>query len=51
MTAVYDMVADMEGNKKLSPIVTEMFLRGRKFNISLVFIPQFYVKLTKCHND
>ena len=30
----------MEGNKKLSPIVTELFLRGRKLNISLVFISQ-----------
>ena len=28
-----DMVADMESNKKLSPIVTEWFLRGRKLNI------------------
>ena len=33
-----DMIADMESNKKLSPIVTELFLRGRKLNISLVFI-------------
>ena len=28
-----DMVTDMESNKKLSPIVTELFLRGIKFNI------------------
>ena len=34
------MIADMESNKKLSPIVTELFLRGRKDNISLVFISQ-----------
>ena len=33
-----DMMADMESNKNLSPIVTELFLRGRKLNISLVFI-------------
>ena len=33
-----DMIADMESNKKLSPTVTELFLRGRKLNISLVFI-------------
>ena len=32
-----DMVADMESNKKLSPIVTELFLRGRKLNISRGF--------------
>ena len=25
-----DMIADMESNKKLSSIVTELFLRGRK---------------------
>ena len=33
-----DMVADMEADKKLSPIVTELFLRGRKLNICFVFI-------------
>ena len=32
-----DMIADMGSNKKLSPIVTELFLRGRKLNVSLVF--------------
>ena len=25
-----DMIADIKANKKLSPIVTELFLRGRK---------------------
>ena len=33
-----DMIADMESNKKLSPIVTELFLKGRKLNISFLFI-------------
>ena len=33
-----DMIADIETNKKLSPIVNELFLRSRKLNISLVFI-------------
>ena len=42
-----DMVADMESNKKLSPKVTELFLRGRKLNISLVFISQSYFKVRK----
>ena len=37
----------MESNKKLSPIVTELFLKGRKFNISLVFISQSYFKVPK----
>ena len=42
-----DMIADMASNKKLSPIVTELFLRGRKLNISLVFISQSYFKVPK----
>ena len=36
------MIADMLSNKKLDPIVTELFIRGRKLNISLVFITQSY---------
>ena len=32
-----DMIADMLSNKKLNPIVTKLFIRGRKLNISLVF--------------
>ena len=42
-----DMIADMECNKKLSPIVTELFLRGRKLIISLAFISQSYFKVSK----
>ena len=42
-----DMTADLESNKKLSPIVTELFLRGRKLNVSLVFISRSYFKLPK----
>ena len=41
-----DMVADMESNKTC-PIVTELFLKGRKLNISLVFISQSYFKLSE----
>ena len=41
------MIADMESNKKLSSIVTELFLRGRKLNILLVFISQSYFKVPK----
>ena len=38
---VFDnMIADMLSNKKLNPIVTELFIRGRKLKISLVFIAQ-----------
>ena len=43
----HDMIADMKSNKKLSPIVTELSLRGRKLNISLVFISQSYCKVLK----
>ena len=32
-----DMIANMLSNKKLIPIVTELFIRGRKLNISFVF--------------
>ena len=36
------MIADIPSNKKLNPIVTELYIRGRKLNISLVFITQSY---------
>ena len=42
-----DMIADMINNKKLNSIVTELFIRGRKLNISLVFISQSYFKVPK----
>ena len=42
-----DMIADMIYNKKLNSIVTELFIRGRKLNISLVFITQSYFKVPK----
>ena len=34
------MIADMKTNIKLCPINTELFLRGRKLNISLAFVSQ-----------
>ena len=37
----------MEANKKLSPVVTELFLRRRKLNISFIFISQSYFKVPK----
>ena len=42
-----DMIADMINNKKLNSIVTELFIRGRKLNFSLVFITQSYFKVPK----
>ena len=37
----------MINNKKLNPIVTELFIRGRKLNIYIAFIKQSYFKLPK----
>ena len=42
-----DMIADIIKNKKLNSIVTELFIRGRKLNISIVFITQSYFKVPK----
>ena len=42
-----DMIADMINNKKLNSVVTELFIRGRKLNISIVFIMQSYFKVPK----
>ena len=39
-----DMIADIINNKKLNPVVTELFIRDRK-NISVVFITQSYFKV------
>ena len=45
---VFDyMIADMEANKNVSPIATELFLIERKLNTSLVFITQTYFKVPK----
>ena len=37
----------MINNKKLNAVVTELFIRSRKQNISLVFITQSYFKIPK----
>ena len=37
-----DMIANMLSKEKLNSIVTELFIRGRKLNISLLFIRQYY---------
>ena len=42
-----DMITDMIHNKKLNSIVTELSIRGRKLNISPVFITQTYFKVPK----
>ena len=42
-----DIIADILSNKKLRLIVTELLIRGRKLNISLVFITQSYFFVPK----
>ena len=42
-----DMVADIMSNKKFKAIIKELFSRCRKLNISLVFIIQSYVSVSK----
>ena len=42
-----DLITDILSNKKLNPIVTELFIRCRKLNISLVFITQSYFAVPK----
>ena len=42
-----DMIANMTNNKKMNPMVTELFIRGRKLNIYIVFITQSYFKVPK----
>ena len=42
-----DVITDMETNKKLSSIVTGLFLRRRKLKIALVFISQSSFKVPK----
>ena len=41
------MIVDILSNKKLNPIVTELFIRGIKLNISIVFITQSYFAVPK----
>ena len=47
MTVFDDMIADMLSNKKLNVIVTELFITGRKLNISFVFITESYFVVPK----
>ena len=42
-----NIIADMINNIKLNPVVTELFIRGRKLSISIVFITQSYFKVPK----
>ena len=42
-----ERISDMINNKKLTSIVTVLFIRGRKLNIPLVFVAQSYFKVPK----
>ena len=42
-----DLIADVINNKKLNSVVTKLFIRGGKLNVSLVFITQSYFKVPK----
>ena len=37
----------MINKKKLNPIVTDLFIRGKKLNISIIFITKSYFKVSK----
>ena len=47
MSSFSDMISNMCSNKKHHSIVTELFITGRKLNISLVFIMQSYFAVPK----
>ena len=47
LIAFDDMIADMLSNKRIDPLVTELFTTGRKINISLIFITQSYFAVPK----
>ena len=42
-----DIIVDMLTSKKLNSIVTKLFIRDRKLNISFVFVPQPYFTVSK----
>ena len=41
------MIDNIKSNKKLSPKITEFFIKREKLNISLIFIPQYHMKILK----
>ena len=41
------MITNMISNKKLNPVVTELFIKGRNLNISTVFITKSYFQVSK----
>ena len=47
LTVFDDMIADMLTNRKLNPVVTELFIRGTKINISLFLLHSFILLFQK----
>ena len=47
LIAFDNMIADMFSNKRLNPIVSNLFIRGKKLNISLILITQSYLAFQK----
>ena len=47
LIAFDDLIADMINNNKLNPVITELFIRGRKLSISIAFITKLYFKVPK----
>ena len=47
LTIFDDMIVNMINNKKLNSVVTELFIRGRKRNVSIVFITKSYFRVPK----
>ena len=47
MIILDDVIANAFINKKLNRILTELFIRGRKLNISLVFITESHFVVPK----
>ena len=43
-----DMIADMIFNQNVNPVVSKIYIRGRKLNIYFAFITQPYFKVPKC---
>ena len=42
-----DIIADMISNKNLHPVVTELFIRSQRLNVSLIFVTQSYFPIPK----
>ena len=42
-----DVIVDIINKKKLTPVVTELFIRDRKLSVSIVFITQSYYRVPK----